>query len=268
MTTSSAAAPPVTAPPSFPFTAFRSVFSNPSPSSPTARPSNPLTRTALYRWLHSRRFPFAALVCLSSVTLTTYRIHGYTDSTTAQAATRDDLTQALQQLQAHVQRRKQTLQQRLHAVWALPPSYSPPARLSPPTPPPPPSSSSWLSLSSWARWWQGSTTTPPASSPVHYPATFTLPRSGCTVNPALFSLTSHQPDPALLQAVVLDCDDILHTGVMPIPSPKLAPILAAAGAAQTERTVEKLQEAWGAGPSPAGGAVTGVVTGSGKRLMV
>ena len=264
--------PPPASPPPIPsFSSTAPISPAPSSTAPRAR-SSP-THAGLYRWLHSRRFPIACLLCLSSIAASSYRLVAFEAQADAQQSTREDLTRTLERLQAQVDRRKAQTQQRLKATWAVPattaPKPQPPPALSaalvcPASPEPStaltPSSSSWLSWSGWSGWWRGDAA-PTAPSSLHSAVT----TSSSTVD----SL----PSSSLVKAVTSDCDYILHTGRRPTPSflsavlPSFDSQLISASPSPSSSPSPSVPLPPPASPSSPG-AVTGAVTASGKRLMV
>ena len=270
----------------------------PSPSSAAVRTRSSMTGSGPYRWLRGRRFPLACLLCLSSIAASSYRIGALNDHADAQQSTRDDLARTLERLHAQVDRRKALLQQRLHAVWAVPltaaaqphtsPIPSPILDSSPPPQSPSASASSWLGWTGWGRWWgtaaasdvSEAAASPPVSPP---PALPRLPLCASAIDTAallrLPSSTTSLPSTSLVRAVVSDCDYLLHTGHRPTPS-SLNSLLPHFDAQHSSATASPLsspsqsvsQPRADAQPFPpaatSSGAVTGAVTRSGKRLMV
>lgn len=224
------------------------------------------------RWLHLHRFHLMSALLASSTAVSVYRMYEQRRMQEQLEQQSGELDVELSKVQRYTERRRQTLQQQMHGLWAAPPTATATHTSSPSKPVAAgQSSGGWLSWSSWTRWWRGGSGNHSSSLALTSPSSASSPQLLLCGSPiqlqqlASLSATA-QPSAAYMSSVVSDCDYLLHTGTLPPSSPFAASASTASPAtpAASSSVVSSPPAADGSRP---GQTVTGAVTGGGKRLL-
>ena len=229
--------------------------------------SSTRSRISFRRWLRLHQFHLISAALAASTAVTVYRMYEQSRVLDVVDQRSAELDIEYSRVQRLSERRRQTVQQQLHSLWAKPPTAA--STTAPSAVVCAPSAGGWLSWSGWRRWWRGGSADNLPSAAVHTRplSSLQLPLCGSSIHvQQLASLsTTRVPSVAYMAAVITDCDHLLHTGTLPTTSP-----FAASTVTTSSDSTPLASTTTAPSNGAAGSAVSTIehsVTGGGKRLL-